>query len=130
MHAVRALEALIVGTVVAWVLGAPRALGLNLYTEQFLAAVLGLSIALAFLKLPARARAAKSRIPWWDWLGAALALGACGYVAVKYDSVVTEVSMRPRDFVALSALLVLLVLETTRREPPTKTATIASAPTM
>lgn len=115
MHAVRALEALIVGTVVAWVLGAPRALGLNLYTEQFLAAVLGLSIALAFLKLPARARAAKSRIPWWDWLGAALALGACGYVAVKYDSVVTEVSMRPRDFVALSALLVLLVLETTRR---------------
>ncbi len=115
MHAVRALEALIVGTVVAWVLGAPRALGLNLYTEQFLAAVLGLSIALAFLKLPARARAAKTRIPWWDWLGAALALGACGTVSVMYDSVVTEVSMRPRDFVALSALLVLLVLETTRR---------------
>ena len=58
MHAIRALEALIVATVVAWVLGVPRALGLNLYAEQFLAAVLGLAMGLAFLKLPARGRAA------------------------------------------------------------------------
>ncbi len=115
MRAVRALEALIVATVVAWVLGAPRALGLNLYTEQFLAAVLGLAMALAFLRLPGGARAAKAHIPWWDWLAAAAALGACGYLAARYDSVVTEVSMRPRDFVALAALLVVLVMETTRR---------------
>ena len=115
MRAIRALEALIVATVVAWVLGAPRLLGLSLYAEQFLAAVLGLAMALAFLKLPARGRAAKTRIPWWDWLAAAAAIGACGYVAVRYGSVVTEVSMRPRDFVALAALLVVLVMETTRR---------------
>jgi TRAP transporter 4TM/12TM fusion protein len=111
--AVRALEALIVATVVAWVLGAPRALGLNFYTEQYLAAILGL--ALALLKLPARARVSRERIPWWDALGAAAALGACGYVAADYDRLVAEVSMRPGDFVPLAALLVLLVLEATRR---------------
>ncbi len=115
MRAERALEALIVATVVAWVLGAPQALGLNLYTEQFLAAVLGEAMALAFLKLPARMRAAKARVPWWDWLAAAAALGACGTLALRYDSVVTESAMRPHDFVALAALLVLLSLETTRR---------------
>ena len=100
---------------VAWVLGAPQALGLNLYTEQFLAAVLGEAMALAFLKLPARMRAAKARVPWRDWLAAAAALGACGTLALRYDSVVTESAMRPHDFVALAALLVLLSLETTRR---------------
>jgi TRAP transporter 4TM/12TM fusion protein len=115
LRVVRALEALIVATVVVWVLGVPRTLGFNLYTEQFLAAVLGEAMALAFLKLPARARMARARIPWWDWLGAAAALGVCGYLAARYDSVVTEASMRPHDFVALAALLVLLVLETTRR---------------
>lgn len=115
MYAVRALEALIVGVVVSWVLGLPQALGLNLYSEQLLAAVLGLALALAFVKLPARSAAARSRVPWWDGLAAAAALGACGYVALRYDSVVTEVALRPGDFAALAALLVLLVLEATRR---------------
>jgi len=83
LRAARALEALLVATVVGWVLGAPRALGFNLYTEQVLVLVLGEAIALAFLKLPGAARAVRARLPGGDWLAAATALAVCGYVALR-----------------------------------------------
>jgi len=111
----RALEALVVVTVIAWVLDGPRALGFSLYTEQFLALVLGEAMALAFLVYPGRLQAARERVPWWDWLLCAAALAAGITVAVRYSDLVTEVSMRPRDFLPLAVALALLVLETTRR---------------
>ena len=111
----RALEALLVGTVIAWVLDGPRALGFSFYTEQFLALVLGEAMALAFLVYPGRLQSKRERVPWWDRLLAAVALLAGAYVAVRYPDLATEVSMRPRDFLPLAILVVLLVLETTRR---------------
>jgi len=111
----RVLEALIVAAVIAWGLDLPRSLGLNLYTEQLLVAVLGLSIALAFVVLPARRGTVKVRVPWWDYAAAAAALGLCGYLAGRYDYLVTEVSMRPADFAPLAVAILLLVVETTRR---------------
>jgi TRAP transporter 4TM/12TM fusion protein len=116
--AARTLEALILLAVVGWILDGPRALGYSFYTEQLLALVLGLSVALAFLVYPKderRVPPARRRVPWWDWLAAAAALGAFGYVAVRFDALVTEVGMAPREFVPLSIAIVLLVLETTRR---------------
>jgi TRAP transporter 4TM/12TM fusion protein len=109
--AVRILELLIVLAVVGWVLDGPRALGASFYTEQLLALVLGLSVALAFLVYP-RSRV---RVPWWDWLAAAAALAAFGYVAVRFDALVTDVGMQPARYVPLALAMVLLVLETTRR---------------
>jgi len=111
----RALEALLVLTVIAWVLDGPRALGFSFYTEQFLALVLGEAMALAFLVYPGRLQAKRERVPWWDRLLCAAALAAGGYVAVRYADLSTEVSMRPRDFLPLAVALTLLVLETTRR---------------
>jgi TRAP transporter 4TM/12TM fusion protein len=111
----RVLEALIVVLVIAWILDLPRALGFNLYTEQLLLAVLGLVLALAFIVLPAKRRAARSRVPPWDYAAAAAALGVCGYLAARYDYLVTEVSMRPADFVWISSAVLLLVVEATRR---------------
>ena len=111
----RALEALVVLTVIAWVLDGPRALGLSFYTEQFLALVLGEAMALAFLVYPGRLQTRRERVPWWDGLLCAGALAAGAYVAVRYPDLATEVSMRPRDFLPLAILVTLLVLETTRR---------------
>jgi TRAP transporter 4TM/12TM fusion protein len=111
----RALEALLVLTVIAWVLDGPRALGFNFYTEQFLALVLGEAMALAFLVYPGRPQPLRAPVPWWDWLLCAAALAAGGYVAARYPDLSTEVSMRPRDFLPLAVVLALLVLETTRR---------------
>ncbi|MGH8689275.1 MAG: TRAP transporter permease [Burkholderiales bacterium] len=101
--------------VVAWILDAPRALGFNLYAEQLLLVVLGLVLALAFIGFPARRRSDRSRVPPWDYAAAAVALGVCGYAAARYDYLVTEVSMRPWDYVGMSSTLLLLVVEATRR---------------
>ena len=101
------LQAALVLTVVGWVLDLPRSwFGLGLYTEQFLVAVLGFSLALAFL--PRRAR-------WWDAAAGALGLALCLYVAWRYPALQLELTSRPLEGVLLAAALAALVLEGTRR---------------
>jgi len=111
----RVLESLVVVAVVAWILDVPRALGLNLFTEQLLLVVLGLVLALAFTGFPALRGADRPRVPPWDYAAAAVALGICAYAAARYDYLVTEVSMRPSDFIWMTTAVLLLVAEATRR---------------
>jgi len=109
------LQALLVAAVVGWVLDLPRGwFGLALYTEQFLLAILGLGLALAYLMTPAHPRYA-GRILWWDTAAAALGLGLCLYLAWRYPELVNELTSRPLDGVLMAAALALLVLEATRR---------------
>ena len=102
-----ALQAALVACVVAWVLDLQRSLlGLNLYTEQFLLAVLGLAIALCFLARKFTFRAS------------AIGLGGlalCLYLAWDYPVLVNELTARPLDGVLMAAALCVLVLEGTRR---------------
>jgi TRAP transporter 4TM/12TM fusion protein len=103
------LQALVVACVVAWVLDLPRRIaGLAFYTEQFLTIVLGLGLGLAYLRGDERPR-------WGEWLAAALALGLCGYIAVRYPDLSNELALLPIEGVVGSALLIALVLEATRR---------------
>jgi TRAP transporter 4TM/12TM fusion protein len=109
------LQTLLVAAVVGWVLDLPRGwFGLALYTEQFLLAVLGLGLALAYLMTPAHPRYA-GRILWWDAAAAALGFGLCLYLAWRYPELVNELTSRPLDGVLMAAALALLVLEATRR---------------
>src|SRR5512134_769254 len=102
-----ALQALLVTLVVGYVLDLHRSLlRLNLYTEQFLLAVLGLAIALCFLSTKRR---------FWDPPAAAVGLALCLYLAWRYPQLSTELTSRPLDGIVTSALLALLVLEGTRR---------------
>ncbi len=97
--------------VAGWVLDLPRRLlNTSFYTEQMLTAVLGLALAITYLSVrsPGRLRAL-------DWLAVALSLLLCGYIAVRYPTLSLELTMLPRDGVAGSAILLLLVLEATRR---------------
>jgi TRAP transporter 4TM/12TM fusion protein len=110
-----ALQSLLVAAVVGWVLDLPRSwFGLGLYTEQFLLTVLGLGLALAYLSSPASPRYA-GRLPWWDRVAAALGLALCFYLAWRYPDLSNELTSRPLDGVLMSAALVALVLEATRR---------------
>jgi TRAP transporter 4TM/12TM fusion protein len=103
------LQALLVGCVVAWVLDVPRRVfGLAFYTEQFLALVLGLGLALAYVSAASRER-------WWDFVAAAVAFGICGYIAIRYPDLSNELAMLPADGIIGSAILIFLVLEATRR---------------
>jgi TRAP transporter 4TM/12TM fusion protein len=109
------LQAALVTAVVAWVLDLPRSwLGLGLYTEQFLLSVLGLGLALAYLSSPVSPRYA-GRLPWWDRVAAAVGLALCFYLAWRYPDLSNELTSRPLDGVLMSAALVVLVLEATRR---------------
>jgi TRAP transporter 4TM/12TM fusion protein len=109
------LQAVLIAAVVGWILDLQRALfGLNLYTEQFLLAVLGLAIAICFLTAPAGPRF-RGRVPWWDALAAFAGLGLCLYLAWRYPALSNELTTRPLDGVLISAALAALVLEGTRR---------------
>jgi TRAP transporter 4TM/12TM fusion protein len=156
------IQALLVATVVLWVMDVPRRVfGLALYTEQLLTVCLGLSLALAYVTEPVGGR---SRFDWgggaasigiaaylvyryvrqgdlppgllialaitlawtvvgsrarlaraFDWAAAAASLLLCGYVALRYEMVTQEMALLPLEGIIGSAILILLVLEASRR---------------
>ena len=86
--AIFALQASLITLVMGYVLDLHRSvLKLNLYTEQFLLAVLGLAIALCFLMT--------SRKRILDAAAAAAGLGICLYLAWRYPQLSTELTSRP-----------------------------------
>jgi TRAP transporter 4TM/12TM fusion protein len=106
--AILVLQASLITIVVGYVLDLHRSVfKLNLYTEQFLLAVLGLAIALCFLMT--------SRNRLLDAAAALAGLGICGYLALRYPQLSTELTSRPLDGIITSGVLALLVLEGTRR---------------
>jgi TRAP transporter 4TM/12TM fusion protein len=103
------LQAALLMCVVGWVVDVPRRLlGLSFYTEQLLAICLGLSLALAFI-------AARFPQIWMNWVGAAASLIICGFITVRYEAFTYEISLLPWEGIIGSAVLILLVLEATRR---------------
>jgi TRAP transporter 4TM/12TM fusion protein len=99
---------------VAWSADLPSAVGMLLYTEQFLAAMLGLSLALVFVHLPA-SRGARTKLPWYDALLATIGFAACAYVAVRFPDLVDRVSYRTADILVLGTIMLVLCLEGLRR---------------
>jgi len=103
------LQAILLVCVVGWALDLPRRLfGMSLYTEQLLAVCLGLSLALSFVNV-------KLKPAWLAWAAAAAALLICGFIAVRYETLTLSIALLPPDGVVGSAILILLVLEATRR---------------
>jgi TRAP transporter 4TM/12TM fusion protein len=100
---------------VAWSLDLPRYLGWAFYPQQFIAATLAVTLAVAFLTLPARRGATRTSVPWYD-VGAALAgFLAAGYIAVRYPDLVNSIFLRPPEAYIPGAIVALLVLEALRR---------------
>jgi TRAP transporter 4TM/12TM fusion protein len=104
-------QALLIAIVVASAANLPTLLALSLFTEQVMMACLGLVLLLVFLCFPFRG----SEPSALDVVLGAAALAACWYVAARYPALVTELVDRPLDGVIVSAIIVLAVLEATRR---------------
>ena len=104
------LQALLLVSIVGWVLDVPRRLvGISFYTEQLLSVCLGLGLALSFI-------ARRDRRPHWvEWLGAAASLGICAYIAIRYEPLTYELAMMPTEGVVGSAILIALVMIATAR---------------
>lgn len=109
------LAAVIVVAVAAWSLGAQRHIPGGIYPAQFFAAVLAVTLALAFLVLPARRGAARAGIPWYDVAASVVALAATGYLAVRYPALVNRVFLGPPEVWLPSLIVIVLLLEALRR---------------
>jgi TRAP transporter 4TM/12TM fusion protein len=109
------LAALITLVAIAWALNLPRSFGLSFYPQQFLAAVLMLTLPLAFLTLPARQGAVREGVPWYDALAALVSFGALAWVTVRYPGIVNAIFMQPVAAWLPGIIVTLLLLEALRR---------------
>ena len=103
-------QSLLVAAVVLWVLDIPRR-GFNVafYTEQLLTICLGLTLALAYIADTSRRR------HWSDWVAVVLSLALCGYIAARYATLTDEAALLPLSGLIVSGLLILLIMEASRR---------------
>jgi TRAP transporter 4TM/12TM fusion protein len=93
-----------------------RTLGLSLYTEQYLSALLAIATPLVFLHVSARGeRGRKGPVPWYDALAALVAFAAAAYMAIRYPRLSELVSKQPWDGLVAAGALVALFLEGLRR---------------
>lgn len=101
---------------IAYALDLYRAVGLVLFTEQFLAGMLGISLLVVFIVMPARRKSKRTGVPWYDIIAGAVGFLASAYVAVRYEMIFEELHMRHMDAVVTGVILILLVLEGLRRD--------------
>jgi TRAP transporter 4TM/12TM fusion protein len=109
------LAALLTFGALAWSVGVFRAAGLVLFPEQFLAAAYGVCLALLFVSFPLRRGSVRREVPWYDWTQAAVALAACGYVAVEFPRLTAIAATVTPELLALAVALSYLTFEGTRR---------------
>ncbi len=110
-----ALAALATLTAVGWALSLQRQIGLDLYPQQYFAAILFFILPVAFLTLPARRSAVRSHVPWYDVALALVSMAAVGYIAVRYPELVLAIFARPPDLWVPALVVIVLVLEALRR---------------
>ena len=103
-------QSLLVAVVVFWVLDVPRRIfNVSFYTEQMLTVCLGLTLALAYIADTSRRR------HWSDWIAVILSIGLCGYIAVRYATLTDEAALIPLGGLIVSGLLIILIMEASRR---------------
>ena len=98
-----------------WALEMHTWFDLLVFKEQYLALLVTLALTAVFLGIKARRSEAGGRVPWYDWIGAALSVIVGGYVVVRYPDLVYDLGSLGTDRYVLGAIAVVLVLEATRR---------------
>jgi TRAP transporter 4TM/12TM fusion protein len=99
---------------IGWALDAYNRVGIAIYDQQYLAGMLAIALALAFLKFPIRGKE-KTRLPWYDAVAAVVIFVATGYIAVFYPRIVDLAYLRQTDSVIVSVILVIFLIEALRR---------------
>ncbi len=116
----RTLAFSLTSSAVIWAADIPSRLGFAFYTEQFLAVVLGLSLALVFLIPRGFSETNSSGERLWapsrlDWLLSMLGLSLCLWIAFRYADFLARAMLLPWDGLFVAALLFTLILEGLRR---------------
>ncbi|MEX0730569.1 MAG: TRAP transporter fused permease subunit [Aquisalimonadaceae bacterium] len=98
-----------------WASGIPVRMGLPLYTEQVLAALLMFAVSVAFVVLDIRGKPRSGPVPWYDWIAAVIAVGVFAYLAYDYPRLGENIFFNPEESFWVSVIVVPLVMETLRR---------------
>lgn len=109
------LGALIAFAGLAWGANLYRMIGWNFLAEQFLAAVLGMAIAVVFVIRPLRRDDPTGNPAWYDWVLAAIALANGLYVAVEYPNILSTFFNLPLDGLIAAWIFFVFVIEGLRR---------------
>jgi TRAP transporter 4TM/12TM fusion protein len=91
-------------------------LGFKPLGNAYLYYLIGLFLAAAYLCFPA-SQGAKNHVPWYDWVAVLAALGSCTYLGI-HGLTMIQLGwdfMAPVEATAMSAVLIVLVLEGVRR---------------
>ena len=121
LRIVTILASLLTMTAVLWAADLAFYLDLLVFTEQFLAFVLGLTLALVFLSIRIDGTR-NTETPWYDYFAALLGLISAGYVALIYPTLADELAYTPLQSVVLSSILLVLIVEAVRRAAGTSLA--------
>ena len=121
LRIVTILASLLTMTAVLWAADLAFYLDLLVFTEQFLAFVLGLTLALVFLSIRIDG-VRNTDAPWYDYFAALLGLISAGYVALIYPTLADELAYTPLQSVVLSSILLVLIVEAVRRAAGTSLA--------
>ena len=100
---------------IVWAADLPREVGLLLYTEQYLCAMLAVAFTLLFLTVRASKTVPAGTLPWYDAVLAATGLVAAGYMAVRFPVLAELIASHPLDGLVAGGLVILLVIEGLRR---------------
>jgi TRAP transporter 4TM/12TM fusion protein len=94
-----------------------RKFGLSLYSEQYLAGLLGLAMPLIFLHVPADGgkRGRAGPLPWYDALAALISFAGCVYILLRFPALSELVNARPWDGLIVAGGMIVLILEGLRR---------------
>jgi len=99
----------------AWSGDVYRALGLTLFVEQFLSAMLGLALALVFLHYPALRGTERTSLPWYDVLAVFSAIAVGTYASIFFPDISERMNRSPLDALIVSAVFIFLGIEGLRR---------------
>jgi TRAP transporter 4TM/12TM fusion protein len=89
--------------------------GFILFNEQGLAIILALSLALIFIRIPARRGTPRTTIPWYDVAAAAAGFIMGAYLAVQYPVLIDEAFYRRTESFTIGIVLIPLTIEALRR---------------
>jgi TRAP transporter 4TM/12TM fusion protein len=97
------------------ILNLPLYVGLSFYIQQYLAIFFSLVLSLVFLLVPAQKKMAMDTLPWYDSILAVLSLIVGFYAAIFYKDIVVELGLLIPHRILLGTVVILLILEATRR---------------
>jgi len=93
------------------------ALGINLYTEQYVSGLLAIALPLVFLHVPASGKRGgrQGPVPWYDLAAAVVGCLGCIYLFIGFPDLSQQVAVHPLNGLIVAGILLVLFLEGLRR---------------